>query len=61
MDETGTTLSIGFGDLTIDVTTTAPWTPELIDHTLTRMRRHLVAGARQLGLDQPLEADTVEP
>ena len=60
MDETCTSLSVTFGDLTFEFATDAGLTPELADHIMARMRRHLVAAARQLGLDQPLADEASE-
>ena len=57
MDNEGTCLSFSFGDLAFAIETSATWTPEMVEDATNRMRRQMVAAARQLGLDQPLQAE----
>ena len=50
---TGTSVSMSMGQVAITVQTSAGWTPEMIDHTLTRMSRQLVHAVNALGLVGP--------
>lgn len=50
--ETGTQLCIESSGVCVTVVTTTNLTPELAEHMMTRMRRELVAAARQLGLTE---------
>ena len=49
---TGTTVTVAYGDVTVTIETAQAWTPEVVDHMLTRARRQLVAAARQLGVTE---------
>ena len=50
--ELGTHLSIEAAGVHITMLTSAALTPEMSEHVLVRMRRQLVAAARQLGLTE---------
>ena len=51
-------VDMSYGNLNVHVESPATWTPEVIEHVLTRVRRELVASARQLGVTlDPAEQD----
>lgn len=61
-DGTGTSVTMEVGQVSVTIATSAGWTPEMIEHTLTRMRRQIVATVRQLGLiDIPEDAPKDAP
>ena len=58
-----TIVSISYGDLDATVSTRGNWTPDMIDDALLKLRRQIVAGARQLGMapiDDVAEVATAE-
>lgn len=57
----GTSITMKAGDVGITIEIYAAWTPEMMDHMMTRMRRHIVAASRQLGIttdDEAADANT---
>jgi len=46
----GTSVCMEVGQVCVTIATSAGWTPEMIEDSLVKMRRQIVATIRQLGL-----------
>jgi hypothetical protein len=55
-----TTVRMTVGPVQVTITTDVGWTPEMIDDSLTKVRRHVVAVSRQLGLVEDETEDAAE-
>lgn len=49
-NEPMTSVTMEVGQCSVTITTSAGWNPEMIEDSLIRVRRQLVATVRQLGL-----------
>ena len=48
--EPHTSVTLEVGQVSVTITTSAGWTPEMIEDSLTRVKRVVVATVQQLGL-----------
>ncbi len=49
-ETTMTSVSMEVGQVSVTITTSAGWTPEMVEDSLIRMQRQIVAAVRKLGL-----------
>jgi len=52
-----TSVTMQVGQVCVTIETTVGWTPEMVEDSLIRIRRQIVATCRQLGLVTPSDED----